>query len=294
MTSEQRGSVLPILAVLAGAAIGATSGLYIKGLAFSGLAMTSFRMTVPFLLTLPHAAKRGVLLGKGELRGRLILASCLNAGRLYLFILAYRLTSIGNAVVLLYLWPVFSLLFESARARRRLEPAKLGSLALATGGVLVMNLNRGFSFSGTDFWGSLCMIASSLVFAGVNLIFKESLMVFGEIDTLYFQNAVGGLVYLPFLAIALPRASAGDLGLGLLYGVIVGLLGFGLFFVGMKRLPLFRYSALTYAEVPFGLALGAIFRGERLSVNHGVGALLVLAGSALAQRLKGRPREVGA
>lgn len=46
-------SWLPILSVLAGATLGASSGLYIKGVGFSSLAMTGFRMGIPMLLTLP-------------------------------------------------------------------------------------------------------------------------------------------------------------------------------------------------------------------------------------------------
>ncbi|MEN6490365.1 MAG: EamA family transporter, partial [Rectinema sp.] len=155
---------MPILAVLVAAALGASSGLYIKGLAFSSLAMTSLRMTVPLLLVLPSAAKHGLLLGKRGMRWQLFLASALNAIRLYLYVLAYKLTSMGNAVVLLYLWPVFALV-------------------------------------------------------------------------------IGGIIFLPFLIAEIPHAPLSHLSIGIFYGVAVGLVGFGLFFVGMKRLPLFQYSA---------------------------------------------------
>lgn len=277
---------MPILAVLAAAALGASSGLYIKGLAFSSLAMSSLRMTVPFLLVLPSAAKHGLLLGKPGMRGKLLVASALNATRLFLYVLAYKLTAIGNAVVLLYLWPVFALAFDSIRLKRPLSLSRLGVLLLATVGVAVMNMHRDFSLAGPDLIGSACMILSALIFAGANIIFKEALSVVSEIDTLYFQNAVGAIIFLPFLVAEIPGAPLAHLGIGILYGIVVGLVGFGLFFVGMKRLPLFQYSALSYTEVPFGLLLGIVFAGEHMKTNQVAGVTLIITGSFLAQRLR--------
>ncbi|GAB6275640.1 MAG: hypothetical protein SAMD01599839_01800 [Rectinema sp.] len=275
---------MPILAVLVAAALGASSGLYIKGLAFSSLAMTSLRMTVPLLLVLPSAAKHGLLLGKRGMRWQLFLASALNAIRLYLYVLAYKLTSMGNAVVLLYLWPVFALVIDSIRLKKSLSVVRLGILLLSIAGVLVMNLNKRFSLSETDLLGSACMIASALIFAVTNIIFKQALSVISEIDTLYFQNAIGGIIFLPFLIAEIPHAPLSHLSIGIFYGVAVGLVGFGLFFVGMKRLPLFQYSALSYSEVPFAVLLGIAFRGEKMTALQGLGMALIVLGSFLAQR----------
>lgn len=294
-----------VLAVTAGATLGASSGLYIKGLAFSSLAMASFRLTVPFLLTLPSAARHGLLFGPKagtasglsvaaarKLRNSLIVASVLNAVRMLLYVLSLKLTSIGNAIVLLYLWPVFSLVMDSLRTKRPLEASRAGILALATAGVIAMNLSRGFAFGGADFLGSLCMIASAFIYAGINMVFKDALSVMSEYDTLYFQNAAGGIFFLPFLLAELPKVPASHFGLGMVYGVVVGLVGIWFFSVAMKRLPMFQYSTLSYVEIPVGVLLGIVFRGESLALSQVVGFGLILCGSVLAQRVRtaGAPR----
>ena len=286
MASKSRAGLLPILAVLAGAVIGASSGLYIKGLAFSSLAMSSLRMTVPFFLALPRTARHGLLLGKPGMRRRLLLTSVLNAGRMYLFILAYKLTAMGNAVVLLYLWPVFALLIDSLIAKKKLSAAKLGVLFLATCGVVVMNLHRGFSLSGPDLLGSACMIVSAFVYAGTNVVYKQALAVMDESDVIYIQNGVGGIFFLPFLIAEIPGIPLTQLGIGIFYGLTIGFIGFFLFFYGMKRLPLFQYSALSYSEIPFGVFLGMAFRGETMTLNQAAGIVLIISGSILAQRLR--------
>ncbi len=284
MSVSRGGRALPVLAVLSATAICASSGLFIKGLPFSSIAMTSLRMTTPFLLALPSAWRHGVLFGKPGMRKALFVASTLNGFRMLLFVIAFKLTSMSNAVVLLYLWPVFALAIDSVRLKKPLSMARLGILLLSLAGVVVMSLDKGLSLSSADMLGGACMIASALVFAGTNIIFKDVLSVMSEIDALYFQNAMGAFVFLPFLIAEIPRAPLSHLGIGVFYGVAVGFVGFGLFFVGMKRLPLFQYSALSYSEVPFAVLLGIVFRGERMTVLQGSGMALIVLGSFLAQR----------
>jgi drug/metabolite transporter (DMT)-like permease len=279
---------MPVAAVLVAAGLGASSGLYIKGIHLSSLALAAFRMGVPFLVMLPVIVRGGRMLGEKSERKSLWLASGLNAIRMLLFVMAYKLTAIGNAVVLLYLWPVFALIIDCVRFRRRPAPAQVGLLALAFAGVVTMNLHRDFSLSSGDLLGSIFMILSATLFAITAIIFKRALAVVHETDALYFQNAVGALVFIPFLCAELGGAALPDLVLGLAYGLLVGLIGFGLFFFGMKRLPLFQYSALAYSEVPFGVALGVMVLGEHFALNQSVGAAMILGASFIAQSLRSK------
>ena len=281
--------ILPVLAVLAGASLGASSGLYIKQVRLSSLALTGFRMGIPLLAMLPLMIRRGGLLGERSSRRGLWLASALNALRMSLFVTAYKLTSVGNAVVVFYVWPLLAMLIDGIRARRRPTAAQAGLLALASAGVLLMNLRRGLSVSAAELRGCLLMLAAAAVFATTSILFKKALAEVRETDALYFQNAIGALVFLPFLALELPGAGASDLLLAALYGLSVGLAAFWLFFFGMKRLPLFQYSALTYAEVLVAVLLGVAVLGEGLDASRVLGALMVVAASLLAQRLREAP-----
>jgi len=281
-----KSPVVPVVAVLVAAALGASSGLYIKGLEFSSLALAAFRMGIPCVFSLPLVLARGTALGHPDQRKALWVASGFNAARMLLFIVAYKLTSIGNAVVLLYLWPVFALVFGCVRDRSTPTRGQVGILALAVAGVVVMNLHRNFSLEGTDLVGSAAMLGSAALFAVTALLFKKALAQVHETDTLYFQNGIGALVFLPFLIVEVPTASLGSIGLASVYGLVVGFGAFGLFFFAMKRLPLFQYSALAYSEVPFGVALGVVVLGEAVVWNQVVGAVLVLGASFLAQRSK--------
>lgn len=289
MRISKGGRALPVMAVLAATAICASSGLFIKRLPFSSIAMTSLRMTTPFLLALPSAWRHGVILGKPGMRKRLFLASALNGFRLLLFVIAFKLTSMGNAIVLLYVWPVFALLLESFKEKQRLGLSRIGVLLISLFGVVIMNLHNGLALSRGDLSGSLIMIVSAFVYAITAVMFKEALKEVKEVDTVFFQNAVGGIAFLPFLIAEIPGASLAHIGLGALYGLMVGYIGFGLIFFGMKRLSLFQYGALSYTEVPFGVLAGILVLGESLRANQLAGIVLVLGGSFLAQRLRSLP-----
>jgi len=278
-----------MLAVLVAASLGASSGLYIKRVGFSSLALSGFRMGVPFLFMLAVMIRGRRVLGPPAQRRALWGASGLNAVRMLLFVAAYKLTTVGNAVVLLYLWPVFALILDSIGARRKPSLAQAGLVALSFAGVLVMNLSRGLSLEAAGLRGSLLMIASAALFATTSIMFKKALATVHETDALYFQNAVGALVFCPFLVAELGSAPPIDLALGLLYGFSVGLVGFGLFFFAMKRLSLFQYGALAYTEVLIAVLLGALVFGERLGASQLVGALMVVAASFLSQRARSAP-----
>jgi drug/metabolite transporter (DMT)-like permease len=275
--------LLPLLAVLAAAALGGSSGLYIKKVAYSGFVLTGFRMMVPVLLLLPLIIRRKQLLGPQVHRKRIWLAGLLNIARMLLFILAYKFTTIANAVVLFYLWPVFSLIISYINKSRKPKAVETLIIAVAFTGVVLMNLYRNFSFSNKDLLGTLFIIMSALLYAIFNQLLKPALNDTGIIPAIFYQNAAGAIVFLPFLVSAFSRPTFTDISLSLLYAVLIGLVAFPLFFYALSRLPVFEYSALCYMEVFFGIAFSIIFAGETPLWNTYAGAVLIVGASFLAQ-----------
>jgi len=279
-------SLLPVLAIICATCLGASSGLYIKELSLSSFALSGFRLGIPFLLILPVVIRKRMLLGPKEHRVKLWSASLLNAIRMFLYILAFKLTTMANAIVLLYLWPIFALIFRCIGVAKVPRPGQVMILLTAFSGVVVMNLHRDFSLQGKDLPGSLFMILSALILAGTMIIFKSTLVNMSETDTLFYQNGIGALIFLPFLVAEIPSVPGAHLGLGVLYGFLVGVCAFGLFFYALKRLPVFQYSAMTYMEVFFGLLFSLVVLREDMTINLAVGVLMVLSASFLAQQSK--------
>jgi drug/metabolite transporter, DME family len=276
---------LAIPAIILATALGASSGLYIKSLPFSSLALTGFRMGIPFLFFLPLMIKRGLILGSSQNRKKILAGSILNSLRMILYVMSYKLTTLTNAVVLLYLWPIFALLLNGIITKQRLQFKEISLLLMALSGVILLNFHKGFSLSGTDLTGSLLMICSAIILAVTTLIFKDVLSDHSEGEVLFFQNAFGALIFIPILIFEIPGVALTSTLTGLFYGLSVGIIGFGCFFYALKRLPIFQYGALGYIEVFFGVLFGIFLLGEDLRWNIIIGAILILISSFLSKIL---------
>ncbi len=278
-----KGKGIALPAILMATALGASSGLYIKSLPVSSLGLTGFRMGVPFLILLPMMIRRKMILGPVQNRKRIWTGSLLNAVRMFLYIASYKLTTMTNGVVLLYTWPLFALLINAVVTREKLKLREIALLFMAFSGVIFLNIHKGFSLSGPDMLGSLLMIASALIFSISTLIFKGALTDHSEGEVLYFQNALGALIFIPILMAEIKGVPAGAILTGVFYGFSVGILGFGCFFIALKRLPIFQYGAMGYIEVFFGVLYGILLLGEDIYWNIVVGALLILVSSFLSR-----------
>lgn len=270
---------MAIPAIILATALGASSGLYIKTLPFSGLAMTGFRMGVPFLFFLPLMIKKGLVFGTDQNRKKILLGSALNSLRMVLYVVSYKLTTLTNAVVLLYLWPIFALFLNSIIEKKPLKIKELFILTVALSGVILLNIDKGFSLSGNDLKGSILMILSAMILAGSTLIFKDILNDHNEVEVLYFQNALGALVFIPFVLLEIPNIGLIPTFTGIFYAFSVGIIGFGCFFYALKRLSIFQYGALGYIEVFFGVLFGFFILGENLTWNVILGVIFILVSS---------------
>lgn len=277
---------MAIPAIILATALGASSGLYIKTLPFSGFALTGFRMGIPFLFFLPIMIKKRLVFGYVKNRKILLIGSILNSIRMILYIMSYKLTTLTNAVVLLYLWPIFALLINGFITKSSLKLKEFSLLSIALLGVILLNIHKGFSLSSYDLIGSLFMIMSALILAVTTLIFKDVLNNHSEGEVLFFQNAFGAIIFIPILILEIPHVALIPTFTGIFYGFSVGIIGFGCFFYALKRLSIFQYGAFGYVEVFFGVLFGIILLGEDLSWNIIIGVILILISSFLSRVTK--------
>ena len=284
MNNESK--IIPSMLLLTGAAVGALSGLFIKALPLSAAVLLGFRFGVPFIILLPYVIKRKTCFGRKKDRILLWSGGFLNVLRMVFYIIAFKLTAMGNAVVLLYLWPVFALVTSAVKEKRIPDIRNILIILAAFSGVVVMNLHREFSLTSSDLYGSLSMILSAFIFSLAVFIYKKALSGYSEGEVIYFQNSMGALVMIPFLLADKGVYQTADLLLGGLYGILVGIVTFLCFFYALKRLPVFQYSILTYSEILFAVIFGIIFLGESLAINQVAGMIIVAFSSFTAQRME--------
>ena len=275
--------VNPYLAILLAATIGGASGVFIKLIDLPATTITFFRMAVPVIILLGYLHYKGIRLFRGNYR-MMMLASVLNALRMFLFFVGYLYASIGNAVIILFTWPIFGTLFSAIFLKEKVSVRTSILIGLAFLGIVTMYVDTEISFGNEDFIGMAAMLFSAIFFAITAVIFKQKLKVYSRTETIFYQNLVGAVAFLPFVFINTPIPSALQMGAASFYGILIGIVAFMMFFYALKRLKISHYALFTYWEVIAALFFSLLFFGEDITWNMVLGGGLILATGILLRK----------
>lgn len=266
------------------ALIAGTNGIFIKQMTSMSTGMIAwFRAVVPVLFLLPAVWHKGGIELKGNYR-HMLLASFINAGRMFLYLTAYKFTSIGNAVVLFYSYPLFVTAVESLYYKRPIHNKQWFFLFLAFAGIVLTYIGKPFSFESNDFIGMLAALGAAIGYAITVMMFKKETHNYSQNQIVIYQNIAGAVVFLPFLS-DFPSVEIGHIGIGLVYGIVIGVVVFKMFFYGLKFLPAATATSLMYLEVVSAILFGYFLLGEKLSWNTYVGGTFILISSFYISRL---------
>ncbi|WP_072988897.1 DMT family transporter [Pseudozobellia thermophila] len=272
-----------LYAIILCALIAGNNGVLIKLMdTFSTGSIAFFRTMVPVLVLSPVLFSKSKPIFTGNYK-RMLWASAINVGRLYLYLMAFIYTSIGNAVVLIYSWPIFVFLIESNYYKRPLKRQQVLLLLLAFLGMVITYANKSFSFENDDMVGMIAAVLSALGYAITVVMFKSESDNYSQEQIIIFQNLVSSVFFLPFIFF-LPELQWSQVGIGIFYGLLIGLVVFKLFFYGLKYLSAATASGLMYLEIISAIALGYFVLDENLGVNTAIGGLLILTSSYLITR----------
>lgn len=205
-----------------------------------------------------------------------------------LVIQAYKLIPLSVAMVLFYLWPVFSCLLSPWVAGeptgKREWPFVAGALL---GTALILWPDR--TGPGLNLGHFLALSAS--FFTGFAVIIIRRVRRVNNPFTIYFFFCMtGGVLSLgPLLTQGQPIAPVSDTGWMLLSAVaLFAMVGQLLMNHGMKYLPASKTGALMMIEVIVAGAFGALYLGEALTLRFFLGAALILGCGAALTALPAR------
>lgn len=263
---------LAYLEIIVATIILSFSGPFARWAALPSGAMAFVRTAIPsIVLGLWLLAARGSL---GKVTWLLIGASLLNALRILMFFEGYRLTTVGNAVVVLYTWPAFALLFGSLILKEAFTVRDLLLVLLAFTGMLVVYSGADMNFRDRDFLGMTVMLGSSAIYAFSLILIRKA-----DVDRLtstLWQNLAGALIFLPAFISTLGRVPASSWFWASVNGLGVGTVGFVLVFSAFRSLPAAVVGHISYLEVVFALIWGALFFSEPVSWRLVVGGGLII------------------
>jgi drug/metabolite transporter (DMT)-like permease len=276
-----------VYAIVLCALIAGNNGILIKYM--SGLstgAIAFFRTMTPIVFLAPVLFSKTDPIFTGNYK-KMLLASAINVVRIYLYLVAFIFTSIGNAVVLFYSWPIFVFIFETVYSNKPLKKTHVGLLLLAFAGLIITYSNKSFSFENEDIIGMVAAVLSSITYAVTVLMFKSESNNYSKEQTIIYQNLVGAFFFIPFLFF-IPDAPWKQIGVGVFYGLLIGIGVFKLFFYGLKHLEASTASSLMYLEVVSAIVLGYLVLDEKLTPNTIIGGALIILSSYFITRMNAK------
>ncbi len=275
----------PYLAVIFGATLGASGGVFAKILGLPSTSLSFFRLFVPVVILFFYLLWKKVKLFRGNF-GIMLVASALNAVRIFLYFFAFLNTSLANGIIILFTWPIFGALFGAVFLKEKLRLRTCSLIGLAFVGIIVMYLNKDIRFGSSDFIGICAMLLSAMIFAFTAVIFKKNLEYYSRSESIFYQNLVGAVLFLPFMFINQPFPSFFQISIASLYAFLVGIVGFGLFFYALHKLDMSHYSLFAYWEVVAAIIFGIVLFGEVIAWNIVVGGSLIVVSGLLLRKKK--------
>jgi DME family drug/metabolite transporter len=291
---------LGALAVAAAASIWGTLGLFAKilyaqGVSFESLvavrASVGWLAVICFLLATRGA--RSLRVARRDLAFLLPLG-LIGIGTFYLlYFYTVRESTIGTAAILLYSAPAFVAVLAWLFLKEPLNAAKGFALLLTVGGIFLV----AGAYDPANLEVSLKILLTGLLSGltyGLYAIFGRPLA--GHLSpavilsyALAFGSALLVVAALPTLD-TLAGLPASSYALLLMLAVIHTTVAFALYTFGIRHLGAGRASIVATVEPVVAGILGVTLLGEELTALKVLGALLVLAGAALAQVRFGKAR----
>jgi drug/metabolite transporter (DMT)-like permease len=214
-----------------------------------------------------------------------------------------RLTSAVSAGLITSAAPAVTALFSAALLRERIGVKGVAGIALAVGGLCIVNVH-GISAAGSLSWAGNLLVGAAVCCEALLTIFrKRSGGSVGSVTNTTVLVAMSALMLLPF---AIGEARRGGLqrieAVGwaaiVYYGAVATVAAYILWGDGALRIPAHRVGVAMAAMPVSSLALSWLLLGEPVGARHLLGCAVVVAGivvATLAPRpaLAPAPEEVG-
>lgn len=276
------------------------SGLHVVGkvvlVEIHPLALACLRVGVatPVLLALAWRRDRA-LPARGDLPLLALLGALGVFGNQVLFIWGLSFTTATDAAILMPSIPVFAAGLAVLLGIERVGPRRLGGIALAVAGALVVLLHPGHaSFGDRGTLGNFLILANCLCYAGFLVLQRPLLERLGWRTVIAWSFLFGSLGVLAVgggeLGAIEPAAVSGGAWLGVAFILIFPtLLGYSLATWAVRRSSPTLVATYITLQPLLSALLAATFLGERFGSAEAAGFVLIAAGLWLVSRRRRAP-----
>lgn len=279
-----------ISAVLAALFMG-TIGVFSRKTGLPPEIITFFRLFfgAGFLVIFLLASKRLHLLRQRP-TWPILVNGLMLAGFIVFYIEAMNLTTMANAIMLLYLAPLAAAVVAHFFLGERLSASGMALIATALFGfAMMMEFRLDFSGDAAHGKGLMCAGAGLACYAAFILINRTIDSTIDCYTRTFYQLLTGALFMVPFLVGDMVPISPSNWLWLAGAGFFPGFLAIYLAVVALDKLPAATFGTLAYLEPIFVVFLGWVLFGEHLNGLQLAGCALILASGIVKGYLAGRP-----
>ena len=204
-----------------------------------------------------------------------------------LFVIANKLTSSANAIVLQYTAPVWASVLGLLFLKERPQAEHWGALVLVSGGMFIVFKNN---LGGGALTGDILALISGISF-GANAVILRKAKDQNPEDIILGANIIAGIVSLPFFLLYPPEWSASNIiGVSFLGFVQIGAAS-ALFAYGIQRVTVIQTALLTMIEPVLNPVWVLLILGEKPSsaiIAGGCIILFAIVASALVTKWRSK------
>ena len=262
------------------------SGIYIKWVEIPVVYMASLRTLTPVLCILAWAFWKKEKLHIREQPKSVWFASGFNILRTLCYFAGFSQLPIAQGIVLMYTWPIWVVLLEGLFFKIPFERRQFVLMLLAFCGILIVQgIGFGVPFSPQSMVGGSLLLVAALANALMMLCFKKTNHTQSGIQSVFYQNLVGSVVFLPFLYMGLSLPLWKTV-LSIVAALVIGIVGYVLFFAAMRRMSSSRVALLAYFEVLTNIFWATLLLNEGISARITFGGALILIAAILMRPAK--------
>lgn len=270
MTDSHRAMLQMMLCAM----LWSIAGVLIKLVPWNAIAIAGVRSLIASFVLLFYLKKARIPL---RVTGRSMLVACFLSGIFLSFVLANKLTTAANAIVLQYCAPVLILLYNLLFKHQRPSAADVTVVLFTVAGIALFFLDK---LGGGTLIGNLVALLAGVFFAAMFLA-SDGISEETRLNGIFQGQILTSLVGLPFLFFTHAEITGQSLLIMLALGVFQLGLPYLLYGLAAKNCPPLLCSLLSVLEPLFNPVWVVLFIGERPGALSLAGSAVVLVAVTL-------------
>ncbi|MEX1377812.1 MAG: DMT family transporter [Eubacteriales bacterium] len=201
----------------------------------------------------------------------------------------YKNTSISSAVIIYNMCPIYVMIAAPFILKEKITKLQIGIIAVSFMGLLMVIGNS--AQTGSNVLGMVLSGLSGMIYAAIVIINKKIKRKIDSNSATFVQVAASVIILMPFV---LAEGQIGDIfnldAKGLVLTIILGAVhtgvAYALYFSTYDKVASVDIVTFGYLEPIFGILIGMVVLGERLSTVQILGGMIILGSTYLGEYLK--------